>query len=166
MEAAAQDRSHYDARRDYEALFHAAVVTYCRPFTQSQVTPKERVIPLDSVLPPPHLTTAHENLLLMRHKCIGQKDAVPTEGYSSSPKMIILHRVGRRVAFHTTRLGGMPDEQLKAAKERCSHFLQHCETNLRPLTRKYHPELMRYPEGDYELVLISESPDEWLKPRV
>jgi hypothetical protein len=164
MEVAAQDRSNYEAS-NYEALAYAAVVTYCRPFTKSQVTPTERVIPLRGVLPPAHLAVAHENLLHLRNEYIGHKDAVPTEGYSSSPNMVILHRVEKGIAFHTTRLGPMEIEQLKAVKELCSHFRQHCETNLRPLTRKYHPELMRYPEGDYEL-LITEPPNEWLKPRV
>ena len=164
MEAAAQDRSHYDARRYYEALVYAAVLTYCRPFTKSQVTRAERVIPLDGVSPPPHLAAAHENLLHLRDKYIGHKDAVPTKGYLSSPNIIILKRVGQRSEFYTTRLGLMNDEHRKAAQELCSYFRQHCETKLRPLTRKYHRELLRYPEGDYEL-LISEPPNEWIKRR-
>jgi hypothetical protein len=56
----------------------------------------------------------------------------------------------------------MTDGQRTAAKELCSYFRQHCEAKLRPLTQKYHPELMRYSEGTYEL-LITEPPNEWIK---
>jgi len=158
-----RDRSRYEDRRHYEALVYAAVVAYCRPFTKSQVTPTERVIPLDDVSPPGHLAAAHGNMLNLRDKVIVHKDAVPTKGYST-PNMILLDRVGSGFQLYTTRLGEMGTEQRKAVKELCSYFFQHCEAKLRPLTRKYHPELMRYPEGAYEL-LITESPNEWIRPR-
>jgi hypothetical protein len=157
-----QDRIRYENRRHYEALVYAAVVTYCRPFTKSQLTPTERVIPLNDVSPPQHLAAAHENMLNLRDKVIGHKDAVPTKGYSSTPNMILLDRVDPGFQLHTTRLGEMEAEQRKAAKELCSYFLQHCEAKLRPLTRKYHAELMHYPEGSYEL-LITEPPNEWIR---
>ena len=148
----------------YEALVYAAAVAYSRPFTKSQVTPDKRVIPLDGVSPPSHLVIAHENLLDLRDKVIGHKDAVPTKGYSGTPNMILLDRIGSRFELNTTRLGEMAAEQRKAAEELCSYFVRHCEAKLRPLTQKYYPELIRYPEGVYEL-LISEPPNEWIRRR-
>ena len=60
-----------------QALVYAAVVAYCRPFTKSQVKTDERVVPLGGVLPPSHLANAHNNLINLRNKVIGHKDAVP-----------------------------------------------------------------------------------------
>lgn len=153
----AQDVSHY------EALDYAAVVAYCRPFTKSQLTKKERVIPLDGLPPPQHLAAAHENLLNLRDKIIGQKDAVPTKGYSRSANILLVERFRSTYQLNTTRLGEMLPEQRKAAKELCAYFVTHCETQLREVTRKYRSEFLRYPEGTYEL-LISEPPDQWIRP--
>jgi hypothetical protein len=63
----AQDTSHY------EALVYAAVVAYCRPFTQSQVTPTKRLIPLADVLPPTYLATAHDDLLNLRDNTLATR---------------------------------------------------------------------------------------------
>jgi hypothetical protein len=147
-----------------EALVYAAVVAYCRPFTKSQVTQKQRVIPLDGVLPPQHLADAHENLLLLRDKIIGHRDAVPTEGYSRSANPLLLDRFDSTYRLNTSRLGEMLPEQRKAAKELCAYFVTHCETRLSAVTRKYRGELLRYPEGEYEL-LLTEPPDDWIKQR-
>jgi hypothetical protein len=154
----AQDASHN------EALVYAAVVAYCRPFTKSQVTPTERAIPLAGLLPPPHLAAVHENLLNLRDKVIGHKDAVPTKGYSSTANMILLHRIGSSFELNTTRLGETLPEQRKAAKGLCTYFLKHCAAKLRPLTRKYRHVVARYPQGTYEL-LISQPPNEWIRRR-
>lgn len=147
-----------------EALVYAAVVAYCRPFTQSQVTRTERLIPLADVLPPAHLATAHDDLLKLRNKYIGHKDAVPTKGYARSPNVLLLYRIGSTYELNTTRLGEMLPEQQKAAKELCSHFLTYCNMQLRTVTRKYRTVLLSYPEGPYEL-LITQPPEDWIRPR-
>jgi hypothetical protein len=118
-----------------QALVYAAVVAYCRPFTQSQVTPDERVVPLAGVLPPSHLVNTHTNLVKLRNKVIGHKDAVPKKGHPDTPNMILLDRVKSRFELYTTQVGDMVSEQRKEAKELCSHFIRHCESKLRPLTR-------------------------------
>jgi hypothetical protein len=58
----------------------------------------------------------------------------------------------------------MLSEQRKAAKELCAHFVTYCNTQLRTVTQKYRTLFLRYPEGAYEL-LISELPEEWIRPR-
>ena len=153
-----QDPSHI------QALVYATVVAYARPFTQSQVTPDQRVVPLAGVLPPSHLATTHNDILNLRNKVIGHKDALPAKGHPDTPNMILLHRVGSSFELYTTRVLDMEPEQRKAVKELCSHFITHCEAKLRPLTRRYYAEVMRHQPGVYEL-LVSEPPNDWIRPR-
>jgi hypothetical protein len=151
-------------RNRVRSLVYAAVVAYARPFTQSQVTFDERVIPLAGVSPPLQLAPTHTDLLNLRNKVIGHKDALPAKGHPDTPNMILLHRVGTTFELYTTMVLDMEAEQRKAVKDLCSHFITHCETKLRPLTRRYYSEMMRYKPGVYEL-LLSEPPNEWIRPR-
>jgi hypothetical protein len=147
-----------------KALVYAAVVAYGRPFTQSQVTREQRAVPLAGVSPPPHLATTHNDLLNLRNKVIGHKDAMPAEGHSDTSNMILLRRLEGSFELYTTTVLEMEPEQRKAVKELCAYFIGHCETKLRPLTRRYYSEVMRLEPGVYEL-LVSEPPSQWVRPR-
>lgn len=63
------------------ALLSAVVTAYGRGFTQSRVSAGVTVIPLaQAPSPPTGLQETHEELLKMRNRVIGHKDALPAEG--------------------------------------------------------------------------------------
>src|SRR5260370_3945197 len=59
------------------ALVCAVIAAYGRPFTQSQVAARERIVPLGDVAPPKHLESTHRDLLNIRNKVIAHKYATP-----------------------------------------------------------------------------------------
>ena len=106
----------------------------------------------------------HDDLLNLRNKVIGHKDALAARGHPNSPNMILLHRVESSFDLYTTGVRDVEPEFRQAVKELCAHFIAHCEAKLRPLTQRYYAELMRLPPGTYEL-LVSEPPNEWIRSR-
>jgi len=83
------------------ALVCAVIAAYGRPFTQSQVAPGERIVPLGNVAPPKHLESTHRDLLNMRNKVIGHKDATPASGHTETPNVLILRRDNTGFDLHT-----------------------------------------------------------------
>lgn len=146
----------------FRALLWATVVAYTRPFTQSQVTPTERVIPLAQVPVPQHLQSTHERLLDFRNKVIGHMDATPAKGHAESPNVVLFILDATGYDLHTKLPIDMDMTLRNELKELCTHFVNHCERELRPLMQQYLPDVMSRPPDSYELV-VCEPPDEWLK---
>src|SRR6266542_2572025 len=145
---------HTDAESSqFRALLCAAVVAYARPFTISQVTPKERLVPLDGVLPPPQLVASHAMLLKSRDKLFGHKDGTPAKGDSTTPNLLLIRRRATDVDLHTVFVKEMGPHTRKEAKELCSHFVAHCESLAQPILDRCQPEIMRRPIGVYELLV-------------
>jgi hypothetical protein len=145
----------------FRALLCATVVAYARPFTQSQVTPTERVIPLAQVPAPQHLQSTHQRLLDFRHKVIGHTDATPAKGHAESANVVLFIQDAWGYELHTWPPIYMDATLRQQLKELCAHFVIHCERELRPLMQQYFPEVMSRPKDVYELV-VSEPPDDWL----
>ena len=145
------------------ALVCATVVAYARPFTISQVTGKERVVPLKGVSPPSHLSASHEMVLKLRDKVIGHKDATVAKGDTATPNIILVNRDATGFDIHTIIVRGMAPNIRKELKSLCSHFVAYCEAQIRPLFTRYGQEIMRHPIGVYEL-LVTEGPDDWIQP--
>src|SRR5665213_1732262 len=86
---------------ELRALVTAVVVAYARPFTKSQVTPSERMIPLNGVAPPSELLSTHYEILDFRNKVIGHIDALPAGGHSGTPNKVLVRRDATGFDLHT-----------------------------------------------------------------
>ena len=144
------------------ALIYAAVVAYARPFTISQVTPKERVVPLKDIPPPLHLAATHTMILDLRNKVIGHKDATPAVGNVATPNIILIKLDATGLNLRTVNIKGMTPGIRKEWKSLCSHFVAHCVAQIHPLFMRYYSEIRRQPDGVYEL-LVTEPPDDWIR---
>lgn len=144
------------------ALASAIVVAYARPFTKSQVTTSKRMVALKDVEPPPDLTLTHLMVLKLRDKVIGHKDAVPAPGDLATPNIVLAKRDSSGFDLHTIIMIGMAPSLLPKLKSLCEFFVQHCETQLKPFSTRHGPEIMKEPEGMYEIV-CSEPPDPWIR---
>jgi|SRR5581483_1202525 len=147
----------------FRALICASVIAYARPFTTSQVTAKERVVPLQGVLAPPALEAAHATVLKLRNKLMGHKDATPAKGDPATPNVMLIRRNAKGFDLHTIIVEGMLPETRKEVISLCDHFVAHCVSHVQPIIDHYGPEIMRHPIGLYEL-LVTEPPNDWLKP--
>jgi hypothetical protein len=146
------------------ALIDAAVVAYARPFTVCWLPPeRKRVVPLKDVLPPQHLAEFHEHALIIRDTVIGHKDATPAKGYTATMNIVLVGIYSDNFSLHSTMPGEMLPPLKNALPELCTYFVKHCEENLSRLKKIYLSELMKNPQGEYELV-ISEPPADWLIP--
>ena len=146
----------------FRALICAVVVAYARPFTASQVTPTERVVPLKGVVPPPQLSAAHEMILKLRDKVMGHKDATPAKGDSTTPNVMIIDRDAKGFDLHTIIIEGMEPETQREVKSLCSHFIAYCHAQVDPIVKHYGPEIMLRPIGRYQL-LVSQPPNDWIR---
>jgi hypothetical protein len=146
----------------FRALVCASVVAYARPFMISQVTQKERVVPLKGVLPPSPLNATHAMVLKLRDKVMGHKDATPAKGDSTTPNIMLIRRDATGFDLHTIIIEGMELETRTEVKALCSHFVAHCEAQVHPIIARYGSEIMRHPVGTYEL-LVTEPPHDWIR---
>lgn len=147
---------------EMRALVCATVISYARPFTISQVTAKERVVPLAGVAPPQELAAAHEMVLKLRNKVMGHKDAIPAKGDAVSPNIVLLRRDATGFDLHTVIIEGMTDKNQDEVRKLCQHFTAYCESKIRPIIDHYGDEVMKYPPGMYELV-VCDAPDPWVR---
>jgi len=147
----------------FRALFCAAVVAYARPFTPSQITRKERVVPLRNVPAPSELNDTHVLVLDLRDKVIGHKDALPAEADEATPNLITIVQDATGFNLHTMQIKGMEPSISEKMKKLCAHFVKHCESQVRPIMERIGPEIRMHPVGRYELC-ITEPPDDWIKP--
>ena len=145
------------------AIIDAAVVSYARPFTKFQLTRELRVVPLANVPPPTHLAEFHQDALDLRNKMIGHKDATPAPRHGTTPNIVLVQIDSEGFDVHTIIISEMESTTRNALKELCAYYINHCEENLRPLTRGYFSEVMNHSPGKYELVM-SKPPDDWIKP--
>jgi hypothetical protein len=148
-----------------DALASAIVVSYARPFTVSQATKDKRVIALKGVQPAPELAPAHLMVLKLRNKVIGHKDAVPAPGDVATPNIIFVKRDSSGFDLHTIIVIGIVPTLLTKLKSLCTFFVGHCELQLEPFIAQYGPEIMKQPEGVYEIA-ASEPPDPWLRKQI
>jgi hypothetical protein len=144
-------------------LISAAVVAYARPFSACRVTSTEKVVPLRGVKPPDDLAENHQDAIDLRNKLIGHKDAVPAERHTTSPNIVLIHKLPTYFEVHTTTIDSMDQSAQLALKKLCVFFKQHCESIISPITKRYFAEVMKNPDGIYELI-ISEPPSDWIKP--
>jgi hypothetical protein len=144
------------------AFVCATTVAYARPFTPSQITAKERVVPLKGVQPPKQLRATHENVLKFRDKVMGHKDAIAAKGDLKSPNSICIRRDADGFNLHTIIFEGMELETRKEVKSLCDYFVLHCDALIQPILTRCGPEIMRHPIGEYEL-LVTEPPNDWIK---
>jgi hypothetical protein len=147
-----------------QALTHAAVVSYARPFTKSQITRDQRVIPLNGVLPPPRLASLHEELLAMRNTVIGHKDATLGKGKSGVPNMVIIYRgEGEKTSLRTIAIANFSPAKLLAIRELCAHFIKHCDEQGHPIMVRCKSAVFSLRRGVYGLS-VSKPPDKWATP--
>jgi hypothetical protein len=146
------------------ALVCAIITAYGRPFTQSQVALGERVVPLRDVAPPKHLESTHRDLLNMRNKVIGHKDAIPAVGHTETPNELILRRDSRGFDLHTSITQDMDSDLRQRIKELCAHFVAHCDQQSDLLIRKYGDEFAQLKPGVYDII-VSDEPNDWIRPR-
>ena len=145
------------------ALTCAIVIAYARPFTQSQISQTERVVPLSGVSPPSHLSATHETVLELRNKVMGHKDATPAKGDTATPNKILIKRDETGFDLSTIVFEGIALNKRGELKSLCSHFVAHCEARTRTLIEPYRSEIMQQPLGVYEL-LVTESHNDWIRP--
>jgi hypothetical protein len=146
------------------ALVCAVIAAYGRPFTQSRVSPGQRIIPLGNVSPPAHLLTTHRDLLDMRNKVIGHKDATPAPGHTETPNILLLNFDNNGFDLHTSITVEMDRDTRQKVKSLCSHFVAHCDQEFDSFVQKYTSELSKIKPGAYE-VSVSEGPNDWIRPR-
>jgi len=146
------------------ALVHAAVVSYARPFTKSQITRDHRVVPLRGILPPPHFACLHKELLTMRDKVIGHKDVTLGEEKSGVPNIVVIKRgENGATSLRTIAVASFSVEKLAGIRELCAHFINYCNEQGRPLMERCQSAVFSLPPATYEL-LVSEPPKEWVRP--
>ncbi len=145
------------------ALSCSIVVSYARPFTQSQVTRDRRIIPLAGIETPPGLASTHAMTLKLRNKVVGHKDAIRAEGDIATPNVVLFKRYASGFDLHTVIVEGIAPELLTKLGALCTHFLDHCESQLQPLIGKYMSAITSRPPGVYELVMEEQS-SEWIRP--
>jgi hypothetical protein len=143
------------------ALTCATVVAYARPFTKSQITAKERVIPLREVKPPPRLFDTHGIILKLRDKVMGHKDATAAAGDSSTPNRILIQKNAKGFSVSTVVVEDLPADVRSEAKLLCSHFIAHCEAAIDSILTAHRAEIMNRPDGLYEILVI-DGPQEWI----
>lgn len=147
---------------EMRALVCASVVAYARPFTISQVTANERVVPLAGVAPPAELSATHEMILKLRNKVMGHKDAVPAKGDVATPNIVLLRRDATGFNLHTIIIEGMTEKNQTEVKRLCHYFIAYSESKIQPIIDRYGAEVMNNPLGMYELV-VSDAPDPWIR---
>lgn len=145
----------------YRALVSAIIVAYCRPFTKSQVTRSERVVPLTGVEPPAELELTHSNLLGLRDKVIGHADALPAKGHDETPNKVLISRDATGFYLHTVLTSDIGPEERQKVRQLCRHFIDYCDEKLNALMAKFAGDVPALP-GAYE-VMITPEPEEWLK---
>lgn len=144
------------------ALIDAAVIAYGRPFTQCRVAQK-RIVPLKDVSPPLHLAQFHQAAFDLRHTMVAHSDATPAQGYTATPNVVLVNINSGNFSLNAVIGGEMLPPMRIALRELCHYFVKHCEEKLKHLKRVYYSEVLKNPDGEYELV-ISERPAEWITP--
>jgi hypothetical protein len=144
------------------AAMCAAVMSYARPFTPSQVTSSYRTRPLANVSPPASLTSTHQDLLSLRNKVVGHKDATPAPGHAMSPNLVLIRRDSTGFELCTIGMSGMEANICGEGISLCRHFVAHCEAELKPLLERYGSEIVKLSPGTYELV-VTDEPSAWLR---
>jgi hypothetical protein len=145
----------------YRALVSAIIVAYCRPFTKSQVTKSERVVPLSAVEPPTELDSTHRNLIGLRDKVIGHADALPAKNHDETPNKVLIFRDATGFNLHTVLTSDIAREERQKIRQLCAHFRAYCDEKLNPLMAKFAGDVPALP-GVYE-VMITPEPEEWFK---
>jgi hypothetical protein len=145
-------------------LVCAVIAAYGRPFTQSRVAPGQTIVPLRGVAPPKHLEATHCDLLNIRNKVIGHKDATPAPGHTETPNVLIVRRDDAGFHLHTSITQEMDRELRGRIKELCSYYVTHCDQQLDSLIKKYGAEFAQLKPGVYD-VIVSEEPGDWIRPR-
>jgi hypothetical protein len=148
-------------RTKFQALVSAAIVSYCRPFTKSQVTKSERVIPLADAKPPAELELTHSNLLGLRDKVIGHADALPAKGHDETPNKVLILRDETGFDLHTVLTADIEPGERQRVRQLCRYLIGYCDEKLNALIGKFGNDLPGLP-GLYE-VLITAEPEEWFK---
>jgi hypothetical protein len=146
---------------ELRALTSATVISYARPFTKSQITRHQRIIPLKGVVPPSDLASLHDELLAMRDRVIGHKDA--TLG-RENPNMVIINRGKRgKTSLRTLAIANFSPVKLQGIRELCAHFIKYCDEQGRPIMQRCEAAVLSLRPGVYEL-LATQAPDEWVRP--
>jgi hypothetical protein len=148
----------------HRALVDAAIMAYARPFRSCYLPPeRERVVPLDGVLPPQRFAVAHQHALDLRDTVIGHTDATPAKGYTSTMNRAVVGLDSDYLSLNSIMIAEMQPRLKKELTELCAYFRQHCETNLSRLKKLYLSEFTKHEPGEYELVIV-EPPADWLIP--
>lgn len=153
-----------------KALICAAVIAYARPFMESRLPvsatatagKKKKVKALDCIPPPSGLLFAHTEVLALRNKVLGHKDATPAQGHTETANKLLLQvDANGEVALHTTPPIEMSIQLRTDLKALCAHFIGHCDQQFVLFVKKNSNELTLTP-GPYQ-ILITEPPDDWIK---
>lgn len=121
----------------HRALVNAVVVAYARPFTKSQISKTEWIVPLDGVLSPPRLARSHRDLLNLRNKVIGHVDALPAVGHGETPNKLLIVRDATGFNLHTVMTADMTTEERQNVRALCHHFISHCDAQLNAFVQRY-----------------------------
>ncbi|MBA3776527.1 MAG: hypothetical protein H0X11_08825 [Betaproteobacteria bacterium] len=121
-----------------------------------------RTIALKDVAPPPELASTHAMVIKLRNNVIGHKDALPAPGDAATPNIVLVKRDASGFDVHTIIVIGIVPSLLDKLRSLCEYFVAHCESRLKPFIERYGPDIMKEPEGVYEIV-SSERPDPWIR---
>jgi hypothetical protein len=132
------------------------IIAYARPFTESRLTPskKESLLPTNVV--PAEFRSLHAELLNMRNRAIGHKDAVAFPSTLANRAVVRVRYTG--IEMRATSIVDMTDSALQRTLELCGRLVAHCEVEI----EKYVPHFSGIGRGRYYLSL-AESPSEWLE---
>jgi hypothetical protein len=148
-----------------QSVLDAMIIAYARPFTTSRVPPNTQLRPLLGIDPPPSLKQAHNDLISLRHKVVGHKDAIPEATHTDTPNMVLAVVEEKDLVFHTTTVGDMDSRRQADVKALCEFFICHCDEQMKEFVTKYGRDIRAKGLGTYQIV-ISEPPDEWLRPHL
>src|SRR5438132_14305279 len=101
-------------------------------------------------------------MLKLRDKVVGHKDAIVAAGDSVTPNIVLVKRNSCGFDIHTVIVTGIDLGLLTELKSLCTFFITHCEAQLKPFITQYGPEIMKEPQGVYEIV-ISGGADRWIR---
>jgi len=142
-----------------QAIVYQIVVAYARPFTKSQVTDSERIVPLAKDVVPAEFQRLHDEYLQMRDRTIGHKDAV---AFPSAPlNKVIVHIDDAGFQLHTVSPFTMLDSGLQQTISLCDRLIEHCVSKV----RGYCHHFVGIGRGTYVLS-IEGNPAEWLMKKV
>lgn len=137
-------------REAVRAFSTAFLVAYARPFTPSQITAQVRARVLADFSPPAHLASIHAELIEIRNKVIGHKDATIAPGRDATPNIVLLAINHPEITVSVADVLLSPDS-FPALDELVAHYLSISDSRVVGFIRRHYGHLLARPNGIYRL---------------